>query len=110
MIVDWQLADVAAGPQGGTIVMFHDASGAASTLEQAKRRCSEVSGVSNSAYDVLAILTNKLHRIAAMEAYKLDAAEAEDQELAALLDTLVHRQCENVARLKDLADKRLVPS
>lgn len=77
------------------------------TMEQAKRHCANVSGVSNVAYDALAILVNKLQGIAAMEEYKLDAREADDQEFLALLDELEQRACEDIATLKSLVTRYL---
>lgn len=72
------------------------------TMEQAKRRCAETSGISNVAYDALALLTNKLQGIAAIEEYKLDAREAGDKQFLDLLADLERRACEDVARLQGL--------
>ena len=77
------------------------------TMEQAKRHCSQMSGVSNVTYELLAILSNKLRGIAAMEEYKLDAREADDHEFMSLLDQLELRECEDVASLKALVATRL---
>lgn len=49
--------------------------------ETAKRRSESVTGVSNVAYDLMVVLTNKLEGIAAMEEYKLDADAANDFEV-----------------------------
>jgi hypothetical protein len=72
------------------------------TMEHAKRHCADASGISNVAYDALAILTNKLQGIAAIEGYKLDAREAGDQHFLDLLEDLERRACEDVARLQGL--------
>jgi hypothetical protein len=72
------------------------------TVESAKRQCAAVSGVSNVAYDALAILSNKLQGIAAIEEYKLDARAAGDKHFLELLEDLERRACEDVARLQGL--------
>ncbi|MEX1158631.1 MAG: hypothetical protein WEC79_06860 [Thermomicrobiales bacterium] len=73
------------------------------TMEHAKRHCADASGISNVAYDALAILTNKLQGIAAIEEYKLDAREAGDQQFLDVLQDLERRACEDVVRLQGLA-------
>ena len=76
-------------------------------MEQAKRGAERVSGVSNVAYDLVALLENKLTGIAALEEYKQDAQQAGDQEVQQLLDQLQQRQREDVDRLKRLVVQRL---
>ena len=46
--------------------------------DEAKRRSERVTGISNIAYDLMVVLTNKLEGVAAMEEYKLDAEAAND--------------------------------
>lgn len=77
------------------------------SMEHAKRHCAAVSGISDVAYDALAILVNKLQGIAAMEEYKLDAREAEDDEFLALLGELEQRECKDIVKLKGLVISKL---
>jgi hypothetical protein len=77
------------------------------TIEQAKRGTERVSGVPNLAYDLLAVLYNKLEGIAALEEYKQDAQAAGDQEALALLEELQQRGTEEVGRLRPLVARRL---
>ncbi len=77
------------------------------TLEEAKRHADVASGVSNVAYDLMVILTNKLEGIAAIEEYKLDAEEANDREVLALLERLEQRMREDVQELRRLLIPRL---
>jgi hypothetical protein len=72
------------------------------TMEQAKRHCADATGISNVTYDALAILTNKLQGIAAIEEYKLDAREAGDKQFLDVLEDLERRACEDVARLQGI--------
>ncbi len=72
------------------------------TLERAKQRTEQVSGVSNVAYDLVTILENKLKGIAAFEEYQVDAQQAGDREVQELLDELARRECEDVDKVKRL--------
>uniref|UniRef100_A0A7C2WC44 Uncharacterized protein n=1 Tax=Thermorudis sp. TaxID=1969470 RepID=A0A7C2WC44_9BACT len=75
--------------------------------EQAKRRSELISGVSNVAYDLLALLYNQLEEIAAIEEYKLDAEDAGDQEVLALFDQIQQRAREDVDMLRSALSQRL---
>lgn len=75
--------------------------------EQAKRRSEIISGVSNVAYDLLALLYNQLEEIAAIEEYKIDAEDAGDQEMLALLDQLQQRARDDVDLLRSALSQRL---
>ncbi len=75
--------------------------------EQAKRRSELISGVSNVAYDLLALLYNQLEEIAAIEEYKIDAEDAGDQEVLAMLDQIQQRAREDVDLLRMALSKRL---
>ncbi|GBD17294.1 hypothetical protein HRbin26_02213 [bacterium HR26] len=75
--------------------------------EQAKRRSEIISGVSNVAYDLLALLYNQLEEIAAIEEYKIDAEDAGDQEMLALLDQIQQRAREEVDLLRTALSQRL---
>jgi hypothetical protein len=76
-------------------------------LERAKRQSGRVTGVSNVAYDLMVVLTNKLEGIAAMEEYKLDAEAAGDQEARALFEQAVRREREAVDEFRELHVPRL---
>jgi hypothetical protein len=72
------------------------------TQADAKRHANQVSGVSNVAYDLMVVLTNKLGGIAALEEYKLDAEEAGDREVHALFARIEGRMREDVDDLRDV--------
>lgn len=75
--------------------------------EQAKRETEQISGISNVAYDLMSVMTNKLEGIAAMEEYKLDAEDAGDTEFEDLLHQLQQREVGDVDQLKRLLLQRL---
>ena len=75
--------------------------------EQAKRRSELISGVSNVAYDLLALLYNQLEEIAAIEEYKIDAEDAGDQDVLTLLDHIQQRAREDVDMLRSALSQRL---
>ena len=74
---------------------------------QPDERSERVTGVSTVAYDVMALLYSRLEGIAAIEDYRLDAQEDDDQEFSALLDEVQVRDSEVVERLRKLLVKRL---
>jgi hypothetical protein len=76
-------------------------------MEEAKQHSNQISGISNVAYDLMAVMTNKLEGIAAMEEYKLDAEDAGDTEVQQLLDQLEQQEASNVGKIKELLLKRL---
>jgi hypothetical protein len=76
-------------------------------LDEAKQRAEQISGVSNVAYDLMAVMTNKLEGIAAMEEYKLDAEDAGDQQVLNLLDELQRQETSDVDKIKSLLLQRL---
>ena len=76
-------------------------------MEQAKRRTERVSGISNVTYDLLALLTNKLEGVAAIEEYKMDAQEAGDREVQTLLDQLQQQARQDVDKLRAALRSRL---
>jgi hypothetical protein len=80
------------------------------THEEAKQRADQVSGVSNVAYDVLVVLTNKLEGIAAIQEYLLDADEAGDREVHALFARIEGRMREDIDELRDVLVGRLQQS
>lgn len=74
---------------------------------ETKQRLERVSGVSNVAFDLLVVLTNKLEGIAALEAYKRDADEIGDRPVRELFDRLESRMREDVDELRELLPRRL---
>jgi hypothetical protein len=70
--------------------------------EEAKRRSERVTGVSNVAYDLMVVLTNKLEGVAAMEEYKLDADAANDPEVRAALERIEQRERQSIEELRGL--------
>jgi hypothetical protein len=76
-------------------------------MDEAKQRSEQISGVSNVAYDLMAVMTNKLEGIAAMEEYKLDAEDAGDQQVVSLLNDLQRQETSDVDKIKGLLLQRL---
>ncbi len=74
------------------------------TMEQgeAKRRSERVTGVSNVAYDLMVVLTNKLEGVAAMEEYKLDADAADDTAVRAAFERIEERERQDIDELRGL--------
>lgn len=70
--------------------------------EEAKRRAERVTGVSNVAYDLMVVLTNKLEGVAAMEEYKLDADAANDAEVRAAFERIEQRERQSIEELRGL--------
>jgi len=75
---------------------------AAMELEEAKRRSERVTGISNVAYDLMVVLTNKLEGVAAMEEYKLDADAANDLEVRAAFERIEQRERQDIEELRGL--------
>lgn len=76
-------------------------------LDRAKQQSEQISGVSNVAYDLMAVMTNKLEGIAAMEEYKLDAEDAGDTEVQDLLNLMEQQEVSDVDKIKKLLLQRL---
>jgi hypothetical protein len=74
---------------------------------EAKRDASAITGVSNIAYDLMVVLTNKLEAIAAIEEYKIDAAEAGDAEAQAVLERIEQSERNAIDQLRALVVSRL---
>ena len=70
--------------------------------ELAKRRSERVTGVSNVAYDLMTVLSNKLEGVAAIEEYKLDADAANDAEVRATFERIEQRERESIDELRGL--------
>lgn len=77
------------------------------TFEQAKRATEHITGVSNVAYDLTVVLTNKLPGIAAIEEYKLDAETAGDKEARSFFERIEQRDQQDVEELRELVCRRL---
>ena len=78
------------------------------SMERAEREVAEqITGVSNVAYDVMAVLQNKLEGISAMEVYKEDAEEEGDQELRDLFEQIQQRDIQDVEKLKKMLVKHM---
>ena len=70
--------------------------------ELAKRRSERVTGVSNVAYDLMTVLSNKLEGVAAIEEYKLDADAANDADVRAAFERIEQRERESIDELRGL--------
>jgi deazaflavin-dependent oxidoreductase (nitroreductase family) len=70
--------------------------------EEAKRRSERMTGVSNVAYDLMVVLTNKLEGVAAMEEYKFDADAANDSAVRAVFERIEQREREDIDELRGL--------
>jgi deazaflavin-dependent oxidoreductase (nitroreductase family) len=70
--------------------------------EGAKRRSERVTGVSNVAYDLMVVLTNKLEGVAAMEEYMLDADLANDAAVHAAFERIEQRERQDIDELRGL--------
>lgn len=70
--------------------------------EEAKVHSEHVSGVTNVAYDLMVVLTNKLEGIAAMEEYKLDADAAHEPAIRAAFERIEQRDREGIEELRGL--------
>lgn len=75
--------------------------------QQSGKQSEQATGVSNVAYDVMALLYNKLEGIAAIEDYKMDADDDGDQEFSSLLDEIEQQDSQFVERLRKLLVQRL---
>jgi hypothetical protein len=74
-------------------------------MTEAKRQSEQVSGVSNLAFDLNALLHNKLEGIAALEVYKADAQG--NQEASSLFNELQQTAVQEVGRIKSLLVQEL---
>ena len=77
------------------------------SMEEAKRGAEHISGVSNVAYDLLAVLYNKLEAVAALGEYTQDAQAAGDEEARAMFEQLAQSEAEEIGRLRALVAQRL---
>lgn len=77
------------------------------TAEQTKQRSEETTGVSNVAYDLMVVLTNKLQGIAALESYKNDAVRGNDPKVSEIFARLIQRDRQEIDELRGLLIERL---
>lgn len=75
--------------------------------EEAKIRSELATGVTNVAYDLMVVLTNKLEGIAAMEEYKLDADAAHEPAIRAVFERIEQRDREGIEELRGLLIEHL---
>ncbi len=77
-------------------------------IEQAERESAErISGVPNVAFDLIAVLHNKLEAIAAYEVYKQDAREAGHRQAEAFFDQCQQFERTAVQQLRELLAQNL---
>lgn len=75
--------------------------------EEAKIQSELVTGVSNVAYDLEVVLSNHLQAIAALQEYKIDAREAQDDEASTALERIEAQYEEGIGELRRLLQSRL---
>ncbi|HEU0116132.1 MAG TPA: hypothetical protein VFQ80_15705 [Thermomicrobiales bacterium] len=75
--------------------------------DEAKRRSERVTGVSNVAYDLMVVLTNKLEGVAAIEEYKLDAEAAGAPDVRAAFERIELRARQDIEELRELLQAHL---
>ncbi len=73
----------------------------------ANKPTAQVTGVSDVAYDLMIVLTNKLEGVAAMQEYMQDAEEAGDSDARACFERLAKSDREAIDELKPLLVKHL---
>ena len=76
-------------------------------MEQTKRGTERVSGVPNVTYDLIAVFSNTLEGMAAVEGYRQDADAAGDGEAAAFLAAWEKTTQGQVDQLRGLLAQRL---
>lgn len=67
----------------------------------------KVTGVSDLAYDLMIVLSNKLEGVAAMQEYMRDADEAGDTEVHGCFERLARQEREAIDELRPLLVKHL---
>lgn len=65
------------------------------------------SEMSNVTYDLMAMLTNKLHCVAALEQYKRDAEQVGDDEVLLAFASIERHAHEDIAALRGLLASRI---
>jgi hypothetical protein len=77
------------------------------TTEATRMQSERTTGVSNVAYDLMVVLTNKLQGIAALQSYKDDADRGGDQKVSQVFDRLIQRDRQEIDELRGLLMERL---
>lgn len=77
------------------------------SMEDVNQNAQQITGVSNVAYDLMSVLQNFLEAMSAIEVYKEDAEEANDQELLELFNRIQSDLGSYVEALKPLLVSRL---
>ncbi|WP_148211866.1 hypothetical protein [Thermobaculum terrenum] len=77
------------------------------SMEDVNQNAQQITGVSNVAYDLMSVLQNFLEAMSAIEVYKEDAEEANDQELLELFNRIQSDLGSYVEDLKPLLVSRL---
>ena len=78
--------------------------------DDTKKQSEQLTGISNIAYDLMIVLSNKLEGIAAMEEYRQDAQEAGDIDCSSLFDRLQQQDRQAVDELRTHLLKHLQQS
>ncbi len=73
----------------------------------ANKPTAQVTGVSDVAYDLMIVLTNKLEGVAAMQEYMQDAEEAGDAEVKACFERLAKLDREAIDELRPLLARHI---
>ncbi|MBA3415452.1 MAG: hypothetical protein H0U10_09530 [Chloroflexia bacterium] len=68
--------------------------------ETKKQQSEGLTGISNIAYDLMVVLSNKLEGIAAIEEYRQDAVDTGDSDCAALFERIQRQDRESVDELR----------
>ncbi len=68
--------------------------------ETKKQQSEGLTGISNIAYDLMVVLSNKLEGIAAIEEYRQDAVETGDSDCAALFERIQRQDRESIDELR----------
>ncbi|CAA9565960.1 MAG: hypothetical protein AVDCRST_MAG59-3038 [uncultured Thermomicrobiales bacterium] len=68
--------------------------------DDTKKQSENLTGVSNIAYDLMIVLSNKLEGIAAIEEYRQDAADTGDTDCAALFERIQRQDRESIDELR----------
>lgn len=74
-------------------------------MVQAKRQADSTTGIENTTYDVMTVLTNKLQGVAALQEYKKDAQG--DQEVLQCFEEIEERERKDIDKLRGIVAKRL---
>lgn len=74
-------------------------------MAQEKRQADSATGIENTTYDVMTVLTNKLQGVAALQQYKKDAQG--DQEVLQCFEEIEERERKDIDKLRSIVANRL---